>query len=229
MILKDAPMDDSEMETEMEINGLVIDSTVVGGVGTNCYIVRKKDSGQCVVVDPGDSGSQIARFIRDNGWKLEDILLTHGHFDHILGAQDLMADAGGRLCVLEDEKELLGDARLNVSAMTGRSTELQADVLFSDGQVYESAGMKFRIIHTPGHTKGSCCYYLEDEAVLFSGDTLFLESVGRTDLPTGNGSAIIASLRDKVLALPDDVKVFSGHGPATEIGYERANNPYAGM
>lgn len=106
---------------------------------------------------------------------------------------------------------------------------LQADVYFRDGQVYETAGMKFTVIHTPGHTKGSCCYYLKEEGILFSGDTLFLESVGRTDLPTGNDRQIIESLKDKVLTLPEEVKVFPGHGPATEIGYERENNPYAMM
>lgn len=213
----------------MEINGICIDSVVVGGVGTNCYILRKKEKTSCVVIDPGDSGEKLANFIAGEGLKVEDILLTHGHFDHILGVQDLKSRAGGRLCVLEEERGLLEDAGLNVSAMTGRAVGLSADVFLKDGQVYETAGMKFTVIHTPGHTKGSCCYYLEEEGILFSGDTLFLESVGRTDLPTGNGSAILASLRDKVLTLPMEVKVFPGHGPATDIGYERENNPYAGM
>lgn len=213
----------------MEINGILIDSAVVGGVGTNCYIVRKKDSDVCVVIDPGDSGRELANFIKENGLKLEDILLTHGHFDHIMGVTDLMAQAGGRLCALEEERALLEDAGLNLSAMTGGAVSLQADVFLRDRQVYEAAGMKFTVIYTPGHTKGSCCYYMEKEGLLFSGDTLFLESVGRTDLPTGNSSAILTSLREKVLTLPPEVKVFPGHGPETRIGYERENNPYAGM
>lgn len=212
----------------MEINGICIDSVVVGSVGTNCYIVRKKDSDRCVVIDPGDSGRELAKFIKDNGMTLEDILLTHAHFDHIIGVSDLMSGAGGRLCVLENERELLEDAGLNVSAMTGNAVSYHADVFFRDGEVYETAGMKFKVLHTPGHTKGSCCYYMSDAALLFSGDTLFLESVGRTDLPTGNSAALLNSLREKVLTLPDDVKVFPGHGPATDIGYEKENNPYAG-
>lgn len=216
------------MEEGMQINGICIDSTVVGGVGTNCYIVRKEGSDRCVVIDPGDDGKQLAGFIKDNGLVLEDILLTHGHFDHIMGVSDLMSELGGRLCVLEEEKELLEDAGLNVSAMAGAgSVSLFADIFLKDGQDYETAGMKFTVIHTPGHTRGSCCYYMKEEALLFSGDTLFFESIGRSDLPTGNGNTLIQSLREKVLTLPEEVKVFPGHGPATQIGYEKQNNPYA--
>ncbi len=213
----------------MLVNGIDIDSIVVGGVGTNCYIVRRENSGQCVVVDPGYSGRKIARHIHNEGCKLEDVFLTHGHFDHMMGVTFLMEEAGGRLCAFEEERAVLEDPGLNVTAMAGSAMTLQADVYFRDGQVYETAGMKFTVIHTPGHTKGSCCYYLKEEGILFSGDTLFLESVGRTDLPTGNDRQIIESLKEKVLALPEEVKVFPGHGPATEIGYERENNPYAAM
>lgn len=210
----------------MEQNEVIVESTVVGGVGTNCYIVRKEYSDRCVVIDPGEDGARISRYIRDNQLILEDILLTHGHFDHISGVSDLVSGSGGRICIYEGEKTLLGDAGMNVSGITGRPVSLRADVLFQDGQVYETAGMKFRVIHTPGHTKGSCCYYMEQEKILFCGDTLFFESVGRSDLPTGNSRELIASLREKVLVLPADVKVYTGHGPATEIGYEKENNPY---
>lgn len=210
----------------MKENGLRIDSAVVGSVGTNCYIVRKEGSKQCVVIDPGDDGDKIGKFIQDEGLQLEDILLTHGHFDHVLGVADLISVAGGRVCAYEGEKELLEDAGLNVSAMTGRAVSIQADVLLKDGQVYETAGMKFKVIHTPGHTKGSCCYYMEEEKTLFCGDTLFFESIGRSDLPTGNGRELVDSLREKVLTLPADVRALTGHGPATEIGYEKQNNPY---
>ncbi len=213
----------------MKINGLDMDSAVVGSVGTNCYIVRKEGSHRCVVIDPGDNGKELANFIKSQELEVEDILLTHAHFDHILGVAELKANAGGRICVLEEEKDLLEDANLNVSAMVGDAVQLQADVLLRDGQTYETADMKIVVIHTPGHTKGSCCFYMKEEGVLFSGDTLFLESIGRTDLPTGNGRVILESLDQKVLTLPEEVKVFPGHGPATDIGYEKKNNPYAGM
>lgn len=213
----------------MEINGLEIDSAVVGSVGTNCYIVRRKGADRCVVVDPGDNGREIASFIKKQGMMVEAILLTHAHFDHILGVTDLKTNAGGRICVLDAEKDLLEDANLNVSSMAGEAVALQADLLLKDGQTYEMAGLTFAVIHTPGHTKGSCCFYLKEEGVLFSGDTLFFESIGRTDLPTGNGNAIRESLNRKLLTLPEEVKVFPGHGPVTEIGYEKDNNPYVGM
>ena len=211
----------------MEINGLIIESVVVGSVGTNCYIVHKKDSEHCFVVDPGDSGDKIANYIRDQKMILDHILLTHGHFDHIQGVRDLKNAIRGEICALDVEKELLADARMNVSAMTGRPEEMEADRWLHDGQQFESAGITMKVIHTPGHTKGSCCYFLEEQKVLFSGDTLFMESVGRADLPTGNEKELMQSVREKVLTLPGETKVFSGHGPATSIEYEQANNPYA--
>ena len=211
----------------MEINGLIIESVVVGSVGTNCYIVHKKDSEHCFVVDPGDSGDKIANYIRDQKMILDHILLTHGHFDHIQGVRDLKNAIRCEICALDVEKELLSDARMNVSAMIGRPEELEADIWLHDGQQFESAGIAMKVIHTPGHTKGSCCYFLEEQKVLFSGDTLFMESVGRADLPTGNEKDLMQSVREKVLTLPSETKVFSGHGPSTSIEYEQANNPYA--
>ena len=211
----------------MEINGLIIESVVVGSVGTNCYIVHKKDSEHCFVVDPGDSGDKIANYIRDQKMILDHILLTHGHFDHIQGVRDLKNAIRCEICALDVEKELLLDARMNVSAMTGRPEELEADIWLHDGQQFESSGIAMKVIHTPGHTKGSCCYFLEEQKVLFSGDTLFMESVGRADLPTGNEKDLMQSVREKVLTLPSETKVFSGHGPSTSIEYEQANNPYA--
>ena len=211
----------------MEINGLIIESVVVGSVGTNCYIVHKKDSEHCFVVDPGDSGDKIANYIRDQKMILDHILLTHGHFDHIQGVRDLKNAIRCEICALDIEKELLSDARMNVSAMTGRPEELEAGIWLHDGQQFESAGIAMKVIHTPGHTKGRCCYFLEEQKVLFSGDTLFMESVGRADLPTGNEKDLMQSVREKVLTLPGETKVFSGHGPATSIEYEQANNPYA--
>lgn len=199
----------------------------VGPVFTNCYIINKEGSTSCLVIDPGDEAQKIASYIKKNNFTCEGILLTHGHYDHITGVGELISLVGGKLYACEKERELLMDPRLNVSAMAGREVALEPEILLRDGQCLEVAGLAFRVIHTPGHTKGGCCYYSEEEKVLFSGDTIFMESIGRTDFPTGNGRELLDSVRNKVLALPDDVKIYPGHGPETTVAYEAANNPYA--
>ena len=203
-----------------------IKKLIVGMVQTNCYIAINPGIKEAVVVDPGGEADRIRSEVQRLGVKAQAILLTHGHFDHVMGVADLVSSAGGRVCIFEGESGLLGDAGLNVSELTGKPVSLRADVRLRDGQVYETADMKFRVIHTPGHTTGSCCYYMEPEKVLFCGDTLFFESIGRSDLPTGNGRQLVDSLKQKVLTLPDDVKAYTGHGPATDIGYEKKNNPF---
>lgn len=199
----------------------------VGPVYTNCYIVNKEGSASCLVVDPGDEGEKIASYIKKKNLSCEGILLTHGHFDHITGVSELVSLVGGKVYACEKERELLMDPQLNASALTGREVALEPEIFLRDGQHFEAAGLSFRVIHTPGHTKGGCCYYSEEEKILFSGDTIFMESIGRTDLPTGNGRELLDSVRNKVLALPDDVKIYPGHGPETNVAYEAANNPYA--
>lgn len=199
----------------------------VGPVCTNCYIINCEGSTSCLVVDPGEDGEKIASWIQKRGFTCEGILLTHGHFDHITGVSELLSLVGGKVYACEQEKELLMDPQLNASTMMGYEVALEPEILLRDGQIFEAAGMTFRVIHTPGHTKGSCCYYAEEDKVLFCGDTIFMESVGRTDFPTGNGGELLDSVRNKVLTLPDDVKIYPGHGPETSVGYEAANNPYA--
>ncbi len=199
----------------------------VGPVCTNCYIVNQEGNTSCVVIDPGDEAEKIADYIRRKGLKMEGVLLTHGHFDHITGVSKLVSLLGGKVYAYEEEKKLLEDPGLNGSAMMGYEAALEPEVLVKESQVISIAGLEFRVIYTPGHTKGSCCYYAEKEKVLFSGDTVFLESVGRTDFPTGNSRELLDSVRNKVLTLPDDVKIYPGHGPETTVAYETANNPYA--
>lgn len=199
----------------------------VGPVFTNCYIVNEEGKDSCLVIDPGDEAKKIAEYIQKRNKKMEAILLTHGHFDHMIGVRELMSLLGGKLYAYQDEKELLMDPQLNVSNQIGYEMSLEADVLLRDHQKITVAGMTFEVIHTPGHTKGSCCYYSEEHQTLFSGDTIFMESVGRTDLPTGNERELIDSVRNRVLTLPSNVKIYPGHGPETNVAYEVANNPYA--
>ena len=199
----------------------------VGPVGTNCYIVNKKGSDSCVVIDPGDEAEKIASYVNKKGLKNEAILLTHGHFDHIMGVTELASLVGGKVYAYEGEKELLMDCRLNASTMIGCAVGLEPEILVRDGQTLEIADMKFQIIHTPGHTIGGCCYYMKEEKLLFSGDTIFMESVGRTDLPTGNGRQLIDTIREKIFTLPPEVQIYPGHGPETSVAYEKENNPFA--
>lgn len=208
----------------MEIEIAVL---TVGPVQTNCYIVNKKGSSACIVVDPGEDAEKIAGYIEKKGLKNEGILLTHGHFDHITGVSELVSLTGGKVYACESEKELLSDPSLNGSAMVRYEVALEPEYFLRDGQTLTIADMQFKVIHTPGHTIGSCCYYMENEKILFSGDTIFMESVGRTDFPTGNWNQLLASLKEKVLVLPPDVQIYPGHGPETDVAYEKENNPYA--
>ena len=210
----------------MEINGLIIESVVVGSVGTNCYIVHKKDSEHCFVVDPGDSGDKIANYIRDQKMILDHILLTHGHFDHIIGVPEVKRAFHLPVYASETEDAMLADTSLNLSChLPGKQTSFHADVLVRDGDELELLGYKWKVIATPGHTAGSVSYYIPEEEVLLSGDTLFYESYGRTDLATGSSSDIADSLLNKLFVLPEDTMVYPGHGDPTTIGYEKEHNP----
>lgn len=205
---------------------LKIGSMVLGYVSTNCYFVYDEDKKEAIVVDPPSDGEGIAAALLKHDIKVVAILLTHGHFDHIMGANELRDKAGVKIYASELEKELLESPELNVSTQVGRRYTVTPDVLLKDGEEVDICGMKFKMISTPGHTAGSCCYYFEDEGILLAGDTLFAGSCGRTDLPTGSGGAISRSLKDVLMKLPNDVKVYPGHGESTTIGEERQYNPF---
>ena len=129
----------------------------------------------------------------------------------------------------EDERALLKSAELNVSQQAGRPCRVSADVYVKDGQTLELAGISLRVIATPGHTQGSCCNYAEEAGILVAGDTLFQESVGRSDFPTGSSSTLIRSVQDKLFALPDETRVYPGHGESTTIGHEKRYNPFCAL
>lgn len=215
------------MQDNYEINGLKIKVIVVGMVQTNCFVLSNIHTKKAAVIDPGDQAGQICSYLRKEGLELESILLTHGHFDHIIGVKGVLENYHVPVYAYEDEKELLEDARINCSVQVGQMTTVMGVHYKKKNEVFEAAGFPVRLIATPGHTKGSCCFYFEKNECLFSGDTLFLESVGRTDLPTGNGSQIVKSVQE-LMELPAETYVYPGHGPATTIKYEKANNPYAG-
>ena len=199
---------------------------VMGRFTTNCYFVYRDDLKEAVVIDPADSGDYLYEALTGKGFKVVGILLTHCHFDHIFGVEDLRKLAGVKVYAYQGEEDLLGDMELNCSASVGRPKQIEADVLLRDGEEIELGGIKIKTIHTPGHTSGSACFYIVEAGFLLAGDTLFNLSVGRSDLPTGNGPVLERSVREKLFTLPDDTKVSPGHGDSTTIGFEKENNPF---
>ncbi len=198
----------------------------LGSYATNCYFVYREGETKVLFFDPADQGDYLYDALRKKGFEVSAILLTHGHFDHIWGAQKLRALSGAKIYALDEEEALLLDTGMNVSEMAGRACTVKANEFLKDGQEMVLEGMAFQVIATPGHTSGSCCFYFKEEGILISGDTLFQESVGRTDFPTGSYSQIIRSIKEKLFVLPDEVKVYPGHGETTTIGYEKIHNPF---
>ncbi len=199
---------------------------MLGVCQTNCYFVYREGSSKVIFIDPADYGDQIFQAMKNNGFEVAAILLTHGHFDHIWGCSRLRQLTSAPVYAYEGEEDVLLSSDLNVSAGAGRACTVKANTLLKDGEEVTVEGMTFQVIATPGHTKGSCCYYFEEADMLISGDTLFEESVGRTDLPTGSMSTLVRSVKDKLFVLPDDTVVYPGHGESTTIGHEKKYNPF---
>ena len=199
---------------------------MLGICQTNCYFVYQEGSTDVIFFDPADKGDYIYEKLQEKGLNVKGILLTHGHFDHIWGTDKLRELSGAPIYAYEAEKALCEDAITNVSDQVGRPYTVVPDYYVKDGEEITIAGMTGKVIATPGHTVGSCCYYFEEAGMLIAGDTLFQESVGRTDLPTGSMSAIIHSIKDKLFLLPDETKVYPGHGDVTSIGHEKRYNPF---
>ena len=179
------------------------------------------------MIDPADRADVILKRVEEEGLDLKAIFLTHGHGDHILAVPKLREKTGIPVYASRAEEELLSDPRQNLTTMLfGRPLTLKADVPLEDGQELTVAGMKFQVLLTPGHTPGGCCYYCQEAGVLFSGDTLFAGSVGRTDFPGGSFQTLLRSLVDKIMPLPGDVRVCPGHQEETTVEEERRCNPY---
>ena len=203
-----------------------IESRVLGPVATNCYLIINLDNNESIIVDPADSPESIYDMVVRSASKPQAILLTHGHFDHIMAAQAVKEKYNIPIYACRQEEEMLREPEINMTAHCGRDCSIAPDVFLEDLDVVKIAGFSVQMIHTPGHTKGSCCYYLKDEAVLFSGDTVFYGSVGRTDFPGGSTAQIVQSLHKLVDSLPEETEVFPGHDVSTSIGYEKRYNPF---
>jgi hydroxyacylglutathione hydrolase len=196
-----------------------------GYMAANAYIVYTENKPEAVIIDPGDDIELIMDLIKEHELKLEKILLTHGHFDHIGAVKDLKERTGAQVAIHKQEADFLTDPNKNLSYIINRQiVQDPADIFLEDGDLIRVADMEFKVLHTPGHTEGGVCYKLGK--VLFTGDTLFEGSVGRTDLSGGSYEQLMSSIREKLLVLDDDHLVYPGHGRQTTIGRERRENPF---
>lgn len=209
-----------------------VEKLVLGAVSTNVYLVFYE--GNCLIIDPSDEAERIIACIEERGAKPLAILLTHGHFDHIMAAPALAKKYGIKIYAGEAERQLLSDTGLNLATrFLGENFTLEADEYVKGGDELELGGLKLEVLYTPGHTVGSISFYSEDlsdneafKKVAFTGDTLFAGSVGRVDLPTGNEEIMRRTINEVIKKLPSDTVVFPGHGAATTIEREITHNPY---
>ena len=200
----------------------------VGMVMTNCYMIFNEETKEAALIDPGDQADCLLEQCRRRGLTLKALLLTHGHFDHILAVPALQRETGASVYAARAEAALLADSQANLSgSWQRRPLTFTPDVLLEDREEFTLLGSRMQMILTPGHTAGSCCYYLPEEKWLFSGDTLFCESYGRTDLPTSQPAEIGRSIREKLLILPQETAVYPGHNETSTIEHEKKYNPAA--
>jgi hydroxyacylglutathione hydrolase len=210
-----------------------IDRLVLGAYENNSYIVRTTErTPDCVIIDTGLTAEPLIAFLKRKNLNPQVLILTHGHADHIAGIAPLRKNFGKiKVCIHKADSHMLGDAVSNFSLLAGvKITTAPADIIFDKEEQIEYTGIKFQLIHTPGHTPGGICLYNKDEKILFCGDTLFAGSIGRTDL-TGYDAQkcleqLVNNIREKLLVLPDNTTVLPGHGEATTIKQEKLYNPY---
>lgn len=189
---------------------------------TNCYIVVDDETKEAMVIDPGSESDKIIEMLNILEGKLKYIYLTHCHADHIGAVNEIKNKKGGVVLIHRFDSEGLNDKEINLSEITENQTiELTADSRIDDEDLIHLGNLEFKVIHTPGHTKGSSSLYCEKEELLFSGDTLFRGTWGRTDLPTSSFEDIVRSITNKLLVLPENTIVYPGHGKSTKIEYER--------
>jgi hydroxyacylglutathione hydrolase len=209
----------------MEVS-MFIKCLTVGPVQTNCYILCDKISNRAAVIDPGYGPQRIVDALADTECRADYVILTHGHFDHMMAAHEVIKETGAKLAVYESELELLNDPEKNLisDAASVALPEFKPDILLHDGETLTLGVLELKILHTPGHTASSCSLICGD--TIFSGDTLFYESVGRCDFPTSSFEDMRESIK-RLLALEGDYKVLPGHGEFTTLSHEREFNPYA--
>ncbi len=203
-----------------------IQHSVLGMCATNTYYVYDDETKRGLIVDPADSPDTIIAKADSLSMIPEAILITHGHFDHVLAMNNVREHYGIKVYAGLTEKQVLHDMAMNLTSSFGMGQIFDADIYLKDGEEFETAGYHIRAIEVPGHTIGGMCYYFDKQGVLFSGDTLFCESVGRSDFPGGSASALCRGIKDKLFILPEHTKVYPGHMDETTIGNEIKYNPF---
>ena len=203
----------------MSAQQLVLMRMPLGPLGTNCYVIGDKAVGEVFIIDPATP--EVLYALKKHDLKPKAILLTHGHADHISAVTELKEKYNIPVYASEEEDRLLVDTRANLSSMFGNPVSICADKYLRDGDKFTIADKEIKFILTPGHTQGSGCYYIAEDEVLFSGDTLFHQSRGRTDFPGGSEAAIIRSIKEKLLVLPGETTVYPGHMDMTTIDNEK--------
>ena len=199
----------------------------LGPLQTNCYVLICNTTKNAAVIDPGWDGRHLYEQISSEGWSVQHILLTHAHFDHVGGLAELKQASNAPVALHPDAIPMLenADRAANLWQISVDPCP-PPDTLLADGDRISVGELKLEVLFTPGHAPGHVCFYLASEGVVFDGDVLFQQGIGRTDLPGGDYGTLMASIRERLLVLPDHTVVLSGHGPATTIGVERQNNPF---
>lgn len=207
---------------------MIVRTLEVGMLRANCYLVVSEASREAAVIDPGGDPSVILGTLEELGATARAILLTHFHFDHIMAAPEIVRATGAPLAIHEAEADLLARPPALFRFARPDVPRLTADRLLHDGDTVVVGDVSLEVLHTPGHSPGGVSYYVKDEGVVFCGDALFAEGVGRTDFPGSSAELLARSIRERLFGLPDETVVYPGHGPSTTIGHERRANPWVG-
>jgi hydroxyacylglutathione hydrolase len=207
---------------------MLVESFPVGPLQCNCSIIACKETKQAAIIDPGGDPQHILDIVKQHGLTVKYLLHTHAHFDHIMGSRAVKEATGAQICLNEKDQWLYDNLEKQCGLFGFKSTDpLPVDHYLNDEEEVAIGKLKASVIHTPGHTPGSICFSLGDkESILFSGDTLFQRSIGRTDLWGGSFEEIIKSISQRLMNLDDSTRVIPGHGPDTDIWSERRENPF---